>query len=75
MIIILEEGQYVSSHLHFDVEYVFEADEDDNIRIKEDENSDIKWVDIDKVNDYSTEEIMKPIYTVLNEKLEKLSVK
>lgn len=68
----IKRGKQVSSHLHFDVEFLFEADENDAIRIKEDENSGVKWVDINKVNEYSTEEIMWPIYDVLTEKLKRV---
>ncbi len=68
----IKRGKYVNSHLHFDIEYVFEASEEDYIRIKEDENSDIKWINIEEVNDYSTEEKMKPIYTRLNKKLKNI---
>ena len=65
----IKRGKIVNSHLHLDVEYVFEADENDNIRIKEDENSGIKWIDINEVNNYTSEEKMKPIYSSLNKKL------
>lgn len=68
----IRKGKIVSSHLHFDVEYLFEADDKDEIRIQEDENSGVMWVDIDKVCDYSTEEKMKPIYKKLTEKLKKI---
>lgn len=65
----IKRGKYVPSHLHLDVEYVFEADENDSIRIKEDENSGVKWVPIEKVVEYTSEEHMKPIYQRLNDKL------
>ena len=65
----IKRGNIVNSHLHFDVEYLFEADESESLRIKEDENSDVKWVDINKVEEYTTEEKMKPIYRKLTEKL------
>lgn len=68
----IKRGKVVNSHLHFDVEYVFEADEAESIRIKEDENSGINWIPINEVNSYSTEEKMKPIYSRLTEKLMKL---
>lgn len=68
----IKRGKQVSSHLHLDIEYLFEANENDAVRVKEDENSGVKWVDIDKVNEYSTEENMKPIYHVLNEKLKRV---
>ena len=67
----IRKGQIVNSHLHFDVEFLLEANEKDSIRIKEDENSGIQWVPIDKVCEYSSEEKMKPIYERLNKKLVK----
>lgn len=68
----IKRGKEVNSHLHFDVEYIFEASEKDELRIKEDENSNVKWIDKDLVSDYSSEEKMKPIYRKLNQKLENL---
>ena len=69
----IKRGKIVNSHLHLDVEYLFEADEHDEIRIKEDENSGVKWVDIHEVNNYTTEEKMKPIYDRLTKKLYELN--
>lgn len=68
----IKRGKFVSSHLHFDCSYLLEADESENVRIKEDENSDVKWIDIDKVVELSDEKKMKPIYQKLNEKLSKM---
>lgn len=65
----IKRGIIVNSHLHFDIEYLFEADDEETIRIKEDENSGVKWIDIKEVNNYSTEEKMKPIYSRLTNKL------
>ncbi len=67
----MKRGQYVNTHLHFDVEYLFEADEEDAIRIKPDENSGVAWIPIEEINQYVTEEHMKPVYAKLNEKLVK----
>lgn len=65
----IKRGKQVNSHLHFDIEYLFEADENDQLRIKEDENSGVKWIDINEVIKYTTEEKMKPIYKRLIDKL------
>lgn len=65
----IKRGKVVNSHLHFDIEYLFEADENELIRIKEDENSGVKWIDINEVENYSSEEKMKPIYRNLTNKL------
>lgn len=68
----IKRGKQVNSHLHFDVEYIFEANEDDFIRIKEDENSGVDWIPIEKVISSSSEEHMKPIYQRLLDKMKTL---
>ncbi len=65
----IKRGEFVSSHVHLDCCYLFEADENDALRIKEDENSGVKWVDIDEAVNLTNEEKMKTIYQKLNEKL------
>lgn len=65
----IKRGKFVTTHLHLDCCYLLEADENEAVRIKADENSGVKWIDIDKVLDATTEEVMKPIYQKLNEKL------
>ena len=67
-----KRGKYVSAHLHFDVEYLFEAHEEDAVRMKPDENSGVGWVPIEEINRRVTEEHMKPVYAALNEKLKML---
>lgn len=65
----VKRGKYVSSHLHYDCCFLLEADENDPIRIKEDENKGVKWVNIEDVCKIVSEPAMIPIYTKLNEKL------
>ena len=65
----IKRGKFVSSHLHLDCCFLFEANEEDELRIKEDENSGVKWVEIDKATKLTNEEKMKPIYAKLNSKL------
>ena len=65
-----KRGKYVNAHLHFDVEYLFEADEEAILCVKPDENSGVGWIPIEEINERVSEEHMKPIYAVLNEKLE-----
>lgn len=36
-------GAYVPSHLHLNVTYLLEADEEERLRLKEDENSGVAW--------------------------------
>ena len=65
----IKRGKFVSSHLHLDCCFLLEADEEDTLKIKEDENSGVKWIDIEKITEITNEQKMKPIYIKLNEKL------
>ena len=65
----VKRGKFVPSHLHLDCCFLLEADEEEVLRIKEDENSGVQWIDIDKAVEVTREEKMKPIYIKLNEKL------
>ena len=50
-----KRGKYVGSHVHLNITYLLEADENEEIHIKEDENSGVKWIMIDKVLEASSE--------------------
>lgn len=61
-------GEYVSSHLHLNVTYLLEADESQELLIKPDENSGVKWMGIDEAVEASTEPWMQEIYRKLCKK-------
>ena len=61
----IKKGKYVAPHLHLSVAYVLEADETEEVKVKEDENSGVKWVDIDRVLELTDEEHMKDVYSKL----------
>ena len=61
----IKRGKYVSAHIHFSATYIFEADENEAIQIKPDENSQVAWQPLDKVVELSTEPHMKPAYQKL----------
>lgn len=65
----IKRGKIINAHLHLDVEYLFEADETTTTRAKLDENSGVKWVNIDAVEKVVNESETKPIYHRLNQKL------
>lgn len=68
----VKRGKYVSSHVHLNLTYLLEADEKEELKIKEDENKGVMWVKIEDVEKVSNEEwIRENIYRKLNEKLEK----
>ncbi|MEG1458179.1 MAG: NUDIX hydrolase [Acetivibrio sp.] len=54
--------KYVSSHLHLNISYLIIVDEKDKIRIKPDENSNVAWIPINKIDEYVTEHEMKVVY-------------
>jgi len=68
----IKRGKFISSHLHLDCCFLFEANEADILTIKEDENSGVEWININEVCVVSSEEKMKPIYKKLNEKLKNI---
>ncbi|MCM1260241.1 MAG: NUDIX domain-containing protein [Prevotella sp.] len=57
-----KKGKRISDHLHLNVSYLFEASDDDDIRIKEDENSSICWVKISDMDKIIEEKRMISIY-------------
>lgn len=65
-----KKGEYVSSHLHLNVTYLLEADMETQIRIKEDENSQIGWISVDEISKKSTEKwFVDRIYSKLCKKV------
>lgn len=68
----IKRGKFVSSHLHLSVAYLLEADENDELIIKEDENSGVKWIPIDEVGIYSTEPDMIKLYEKFNQKIKEI---
>ena len=66
----IKKGKYVPTHLHLNVTYLLEADENELLKVKEDENSGVAWFYLDEVFDKSSEAwFKKNIYAKLNEKL------
>ena len=65
-----KHGEYVSSHLHLNVTYLIEADENDTLRICEEENSGVRWFTPEEALQASSEPwFVERIYKKLNEKL------
>ena len=68
----IKRGKHISTHLHLNTTFLLEADENEFIRIKEDENSNIAWFDLEEAIQKSTEPHMKIVYQKLNDKLKTL---
>lgn len=70
----VKRGKYVSSHIHLNLTYLIEVDEKEVLHHKEDENSAVKWVPLEEIEEVSTEEWIKEnIYSKLNKKLKENS--
>ncbi len=66
----IKHGEYVSSHLHLNLTYLLEADEDEELFVKEDENSGVAWFSLEEAVKASTEPWFREnVYSKLNEKL------
>lgn len=61
----VKRGKYVSSHLHLNFSYLFEAKEEEALHIKEDENSQVSWLNIQEIGQRVTEPDMIPVYEKL----------
>ena len=68
----MKRGEYVSAHQHLNVSYVLIASETDELRIKEDENSQVGWIPVDEIKHYVREEHMLPIYEKLIRRVSKV---
>ena len=69
----VKNGRYVSSHLHLNITYLLEADSEETVSIKEDENSGVRWVNIEDVEKVVTEKwVAENVYRKLNEKLKNI---
>lgn len=65
-----KRGVYVPSHLHLNVTYLLEAEEDQELITKPDENSGVTWFGLEEAIESSSEEWFRErIYPKLNEKL------
>ena len=67
-----KRGKYVGSHIHLNITYLLEADENEIIRVKEDENSGVKWVTIEELKGVVNEIWVRDrVYTKVIEKMKK----
>lgn len=65
----MKKGKYVSSHLHASIAYLIEADENELLIVKPDENSGVKWIPICEIKLYSNEPHMIKVYEKIISKI------
>ena len=65
-----KRGAYVSSHLHLNVTYLLEADEDEALTVRPDENSAVRWFTLAESERVPSEPwFCARVYAKLNQKL------
>ena len=65
----VKKGRYVSSHLHLNVTYLLEADSEEQVSVKADENSGVAWFTPEAALKKSTEPwFVERVYAKLVEK-------
>ena len=68
----IKKGKYVASHTHFNVTYLLEADENEEIHIKEAENIGVKGVPINEILDATSETWVRDrVYSKIINKMKK----
>ncbi len=69
----VKRGKYISSHQHLNLTYLLEVDEKEILKMKEDENSGVKWINLEDVAKASNEKWMiENVYQKLNDKLKNI---
>ena len=64
--------KYVASHVHLNLTYLLEVDENDTLTIQEDENSGVKWVKLEDIAKESSEPWMiEKVFNKLKEILKR----
>ncbi|MBQ6811280.1 MAG: NUDIX hydrolase [Firmicutes bacterium] len=64
-----KKGKYIAPHIHLNVTYLFEVEEDVPLRIKEDENSGVMWRSVEDIRADRTEPHMNKLYNKLLDRL------
>ena len=72
----IKRGQYVATHLHLNVAYLLEVDENEPLVVNEEETNGVKWLPIDELDKYCSEEyIIRTVYNKINERAKALLLK
>lgn len=68
-----KKGKYVPCHLHLNVTYLFEAEENQNLACKPDENSGVAWIPMDSLAEKCSEPwFVERIYSKLVKKAKEM---
>jgi 8-oxo-dGTP pyrophosphatase MutT (NUDIX family) len=70
----IKHQKYVGDHLHLNVTFLLIGDESDELFVKEDENQDVKWFNLDDVLNHINEERMIPVFKKAINKIKQIIV-
>ena len=65
----MKRGRFVPAHLHLNGTYLLIADDRETLRIKEDENSGVRWFFPDDAIKACSEPWMRPVYQRLSDRM------
>jgi ADP-ribose pyrophosphatase YjhB (NUDIX family) len=71
----IKKGKYVPDHLHLNAAFLLMAKEEEELVIKPDENSGVRWFFIDEVHQFVSEERMLVVYEKAFSKIRLLKTK
>ena len=71
----IKYGKYINDHLHLNTTFLLIGDENDRLSMKPDENSGVKWFDIETVMEHVTEDRIKTVYEKAFELIKELKAK
>lgn len=70
-----KRGKYVSTHLHLNITFLFEAEETEALTMKPDENSGVAWIPVSQLPEKVSEPwMLERIYSKLCRKVRRLGI-
>lgn len=66
----IKREKFVSEHLHMNVTYLLEADDQAHLVVCAEENSDVAWIPFSEISSYCNEKHMLPIYQKIINKIQ-----
>lgn len=69
----IKRGKYVSSHIHYDVIYLLEADDTLPLKYREEESKGVKWISLEDAYNDEIVDFVRPTHKKLVDKLNELN--
>ena len=63
------KGLPIGAHMHLNTTYLLEADEEETLTVKPDENSGVRWLPADSLAEFVTEPEMLKVYNKILHKM------